>query len=136
MLSVHNSQKLNMYKSLILVVALTFSACHTNSEKTENVKITVADKDSAKKVVSDSSILKTNLSPCINDSLNALANLMSGISDSNAIYNYVQSTGSFKSFSANFNKRWISFDSTRLTNLRTFRENEISKVVKKQTLVA
>lgn len=124
-----------MYKSfiLILLVALTFSACHTNSEKTEEVKIIVSDKDSATQIVSDSSILKTNLSPCINDTLNALANLMSGIADSNVIYNYVQTTGSFKSFSSNFNKRWISFDSTRLTNLRTFRENEISKVVKKQT---
>lgn len=124
-----------MYKSIIsiLIVALTLSACQTNSEKTEHVKTTVTHKDSVAKPSADSLALPTNLTPCKNDSLNALANLMSGIADTNSIYNYVQTTGAFKSFSSNFNKRWMSYDSTRLTNLHTFRENEISKVVKKQT---
>ena len=124
-----------MYKSFIsiLIVALSLSACQTSSEKTEDVKTIVADKDSLVNTISDSLSLTTNLSPCINDSLNALANLMSGIADTNSIYSYVQGAGSFKSFSANFNKRWMSYDSTRLKNLHKFRENEISKVVKKQT---
>lgn len=121
-----------MYKSFIsiLIVALTLSAC--NNPKTEEVKTTVVEKDSSTASV-DTIKEPVNFEACVNDSLNALANLMSGIADANSIYNYVQTTGSFKSFSSNFNKRWMSFDSSRLTNLRTFRENEISKVVKKQT---
>ena len=91
-----------MYKSFIsiLIVALSLSACQTSSEKTEDVKTIVADKDSLVNTISDSLSLTTNLSPCINDSLNALANLMSGIADTNSIYSYVQGAGSFKSFSA------------------------------------
>lgn len=69
----------------------------------------------------------------INDTLNALANIMSGISDTSSIYQYVQNTSDFKSFSKNFDKRWRTYDSTRLMNLRKFKENEISKIVKPQS---
>ncbi len=69
----------------------------------------------------------------INDTLNALANIMSGIADTSSIYKYVQNTSDFKSFSKNFDKRWRTYDSTRLMNLRKFKENEISKIVKPQS---
>ncbi|MES2515264.1 MAG: hypothetical protein V4580_14020 [Bacteroidota bacterium] len=69
----------------------------------------------------------------LNDTLNALANIMSGVSDSNTIYESIQSSSDFKAFSKNFDKRWKTYDSTRLTNLRTFKANEIEKVVKPQS---
>jgi len=78
------------------------------------------------------SMVKTMELP-VNDSLNAIANLMSGIVDDSPIYQYVQSTSDFKMFSKNFDKRWMKYDSTRLMNLKKFKENEISKVVKSQT---
>ncbi|MES2566970.1 MAG: hypothetical protein V4565_08895 [Bacteroidota bacterium] len=68
-----------------------------------------------------------------NDTLNALANIMSGITDTSSIFQYVQSTPDFKSFSKNFDKRWNTYDSARLMNLRKFRDNEISQVVKPQS---
>ena len=122
-----------MYKLffLVLTIALTISSCQTPSDQTESKSKTVLHTDSVANKATDSLALKPML--CANDSLNAISNVMSGIADSSEVYNNVQSTLSFQSFSTNFNKRWMSFDSSRLTNLRTFRENEISKVVKKQT---
>jgi hypothetical protein len=68
----------------------------------------------------------------LNDTLNAIADIMSGITDTSAIYDFVQSSADFKVFSKNFDKRWKTYDSTRLTSLKTFKANEISKVVKPQ----
>lgn len=69
----------------------------------------------------------------INDSLNALVNIIAGISDTSFIYKQIQLSNDFKEFSRNFNTRWKNFDSTRLMNLKKFKENEISKIVKPQT---
>ena len=68
----------------------------------------------------------------LNDTLNAIADIMSGITDTSVVYKFVQSSSDFKAFSKNFDKRWKTYDSTRLTNLRTFKANEIEKVVKPQ----
>ncbi|MBI3520125.1 MAG: hypothetical protein HY062_12335, partial [Bacteroidetes bacterium] len=57
----------------------------------------------------------------------------SGIADTSAIYGFVQQSSDFKAFSKNFDKRWMAYDSSRLTNLRNFKENEISKIVKAQS---
>jgi len=115
----------------VLTIALTISSCQTSSDQTESKPKTVLHKDSVASEAIDSLALKPM--PCANDSLNAIANVMSGIADSSMVYKDVQHSSSFQTFSANFNKRWMSFDSSRLTNLSTFRENEISKVVKKQS---
>jgi hypothetical protein len=36
-------------------------------------------------------------------------------------------------FNKNFNKRWISFDTTRLFDLKQFKTNELSKIIKPQS---
>lgn len=69
----------------------------------------------------------------LNDTLNAVANIMSGMTDTSSVYKFVQSSSDFKAFSKNFDKRWHTYDSTRLTNLRAFKINEIEKVVKPQS---
>ncbi len=69
----------------------------------------------------------------INDTLNALANIISGIADSSSVYKFIQTSHDFKVFSKNFDKRWMQFDTSRLNNLRNFKVNEISKVVKSQS---
>jgi hypothetical protein len=63
----------------------------------------------------------------VNDSLNAIANLMSGIVDDSPIYQYVQSTADFKVFSKNFDKRWMKYDSTRLMNLKNLKKMKFQK---------
>lgn len=118
-------------KLVIVASALLMACSPTKNEKTGELKI-----DSAKveKIVTemnqDTTSKDVPLVACNNDSLNALADLMSGMADSNSVYSDIQDSKDFKAFSQNFDKRWMNFDSSRLTNLRTFRENEISKVVK------
>lgn len=77
--------------------------------------------------------LINNKVSCTNDSLNALANIIAGINDDFANYSFIQNQKDFKLFSTNFNKRWLVFDSSRLANLTSFTENELSKLVKQET---
>ncbi len=117
----------------ILLISILFGCSPTPSEKTGDLKRdTTLPEIVVEKVKNDSLEKLAELRPCVNDSLNAIADIMSGIADSNSVYDYIQSSSDFKAFNKNFDKRWMSFDSSRLTNLRTFKENEISKIVKTQ----
>ncbi len=115
----------------IILLSIVLAACSTPEEKTGELKIDTAKVKKVVKEMTNDSVKKPEpLIACSNDSLNAIADLMSGLTDSNSVYADIQSSSDFKAFSRNFDKRWMKFDSTRLTNLRTFRENELSQVVK------
>ncbi len=121
------SLKLAAILSVIGSVACTPSS----NEKTGEL---IIDSAKVEKVVQemtkDTLVKEEPLQACANDSLNSLADLMAGIADSNSVYGEIQASSDFKAFSQNFDKRWMNFDSTRLTNLRTFRDNELANVVK------
>lgn len=121
--------------SAAILVAYVLTGCSPSSTvKTGELKQdTVVPQIVIEKERNDSIESAQHIVIKTNDTLNALANIMSGIADTSSIYQYVQNTADFKSFSKNFDKRWNTYDSTRLINLRKFRENEISKVVKPQT---
>jgi hypothetical protein len=121
--------------SLVLGVLVLLIRCASSSAE-KNIEL---QKDSIKpnlvieKEAEDSLKLVNAIEVPINDTLNAVANIMSGITDSSSVYNFIQNSSDFKIFSKNFDKRWMAFDSSRLTNLRNFKVNEISKVVKAQS---
>jgi len=120
--------------SVFVITACVIGCSPTSTEKTgELKKDTIMPQIVVEKERKDSveSVIVPEL--MINDTLNALADIMSGITDTSSIYKYVQNTPDFRSFSKNFDKRWKTYDSTRLMNLRKFKENEISKVVKPQS---
>lgn len=122
------STKLN----LIVLLSASLMACTPSS--TEKTGELLLDTAKAVKVVenmlADTTSKEVPLTACENDSLNSIANLMSGISDSNSVFAGIQASSDFQAFSKNFDKRWMNFDSSRLTSLRTFRENELAKIVK------
>ncbi|MCF8423773.1 MAG: hypothetical protein K9H41_05470 [Bacteroidia bacterium] len=125
-----------LIKAILCASTLAFvvGCSSTASEKTSELKkdtINNESEDSKGTVDSLQEINAISTAP-INDTLNAIANIMSGIADSSSIYKFIQATSDFKLFSKNFDKRWMAFDSSRLTNLRNFKANEISKVVKIQ----
>jgi hypothetical protein len=126
-----------MLKQISLLVAVVLFVVGCSSSASENHTEVKKDTTKVEEVVetplNDSLQMAKTLEVMTNDSLNAIANIMSGIVDSSKVYQYVQSTADFKVFSKNFDKRWMKYDSTRLMNLRKFKENEISKVVKPQT---
>lgn len=121
--------------SLLIAVVLFIVGCSssTSENHTEVKKDSIKVEQVAETLVDDSLQMAKTMQLPINDSLNAIANIMSGIVDESPIYQYVQSTADFKAFSKNFDRRWMKYDSTRLINLKKFRDNEISKVVKPQT---
>lgn len=114
----------------LICIAVVLSACSEDTTQKETVvkKDTVVVKQSV-----DSSDVKEPETLCTNDSLNAMADIMSGITDSNSIFKHIQFSTDFRNFHKTFDKRWQTFDSARLTNLKQFREQELSKIVKKQT---
>jgi hypothetical protein len=118
---------------LLVLMVFAFGCNSSTSEKTTVVKNDSMNTETENvSVISDSMQLAKTALP-INDTLNAIANIMSGITDENLIYKVIQTSNDFKVFSKNFDKRWKTYDSTRLTNLRSFKVNEISKIVKPQT---
>ena len=123
-----------MIKTLVACSGLVLMACSSTNHEKETHLLT--DSSSAKEApstsVNDSLHTTTYTTNCHNDSLNAVADIMSGIADSNSVLGYIQTSTDFKVFSKNFDKRWMSFDSSRLSNLRKFKDAEISKIVKTQ----
>lgn len=122
-----------MFKRLVIIsLGATLFSCNSENEHKEDkiVKDTIVKIEEPK---ADTLEIKEIESVCLNDSLNALANVISGITDSSNIYGFVKTSPAFKSFSKNFDRRWMIYDTSRLLLLRNFRANEISKVVKRQT---
>ena len=116
--------------SLILMIIAT--SCNTTSDKKEEVKKTDTVVTQVKQIDSVK-VEEPVLVACSNDSLNAVTNIMSGITDTSLVaFKYIQTSNDYKIFSATFNKRWLGFDSSRLQALQLFREQELSKIVKKQ----
>lgn len=65
---------------------------------------------------------------CINDSLNQLANLIAGnkSNDSSVLANFFRNK-TFVKHNASFQQKWENFQKTRLQNLISFQQNEITK---------
>lgn len=130
-----NKNKKNMIKTFTVFSGLVLIACSSSNNEKGNQLL--KDSSIVKEVPltqkNDSILTTTNITTnCVNDSLNAVANIMSGITDSNSTLDFIQKSNDFKVFSKNFDKRWMAFDSSRLNNLRKFKETEISKIVKTQ----
>ena len=116
-------------KLILGICSTVLIACNTSTTET---KTQTTDKKDTVTTPTKDSVKAETATNCANDSLNAVANIMSGISDSNSLFKDIQSSSDFKVFSKNFDKRWMSFDSSRLSNLRKFKDEEISKIVKTQ----
>lgn len=122
-----------MLKKLGLAVSLSVLLISCSTETEHKEVIAVKDTVVKEEPKVDSNKIEAPTKVCVNDSLNALANIMSGITDTVNVLKFVKESVAFRSFSKSFDKRWLTYDSTRLTLLRNFRANEISKVVKKQS---
>ncbi len=121
-----------MIKQLLLLIfiSIVLLSCNNN----EQTKTIITVNDTVISQITDSSETNKILQNCINDSLSAITNIMSGISDTNLIaYNYIQHTKDYIAFNKNFDNRWVNFDSSRLNTLRDFREQELAKNVTTQT---
>lgn len=123
-------------KLILGICSTALIACNTSTSSVQDTSTsetqTTVKKDTVVIPTIDSVKVETSTTNCTNDSLNAVANIMSGISDSNPLFKDIQSSTDFKVFSKNFDKRWMAFDSSRLSNLRKFKDEEISKIVKTQ----
>ncbi|PBQ31259.1 hypothetical protein CNR22_05600 [Sphingobacteriaceae bacterium] len=66
----------------------------------------------------------------INDSLNAVAELIAGIYPPGKMFSGTTENQHYKNFSDDFSKRWNNFDSTRMQKLLEFRNKELMVEIK------
>ena len=121
-----------MFKNLAIVsIGILLFSCSTETEHKQEtiVKDTIVRNEQSK---IDSTNVLEQTQRCANDSLNSMADIISGISDSSDILKFVKITPAFRSFSKSFDKRWMAYDSSRLSRLKKIRKKEISKFFKKQ----
>lgn len=110
-----------------LFLALLLAGC--TSEGVRQASEKPASKDSLAVVAVQKEELPAPL-PAINDSLNAIAKLITGTCSDCPAYKAVTGSKHYTEFSAAFSKRWHEFDSTRIQQLKGFRENELAKEIK------
>lgn len=113
----------------LFLTLLVFNSCtndvsdkNTNKPKADTVKFTKVDEDTVSTVKLEEITL-----PPINDTLNNLANFISGNSDFNfTMFSEFRKKPGFTNFSSQFSKRWISFDSTKLLPIKNFVSSEFA----------
>ncbi|MCC6181601.1 MAG: hypothetical protein IT237_07190 [Bacteroidia bacterium] len=123
-------------KQFITIMSLCcLCACTTeqSQQQIDNKATTTQASEVKDSIVVKEELPETKKSFEIDDSLNALANIISGIDDDNNMFDFVKKSEDFKDFSKSFSKRWKSYDTTRIARLKNFRENEISKIVSNQS---
>jgi len=72
--------------------------------------------------------------PAVNDSLNAIAQLIAG-TYSGELFKQIRENKHYLEFSTDFSKRWGDYDSARIMKLSEFRNDQLSKVVEPQPLL-
>jgi hypothetical protein len=131
----HNFKTLTfaaMTKYLILLLLL--GACSTNQTHESNKAAElepVVKIDSAQQIIDTVNVSEKISLPQINDSLNAIAQVISG-SYSGSLYSEITASKSYNDFSEAFTKRWNDFDSSRIQLLTQFRENELDKNIQSE----
>lgn len=110
------------------LVAVFLCACNSHAPEKKAAEAPVKQDTAAAAPQSEPALPAADVK--INDTLNSIAEIIAGMPGSNNVYGYVTETSAFANFSKTFNKRWDSFDSSRLARLEEFRDNEVSKAVK------
>lgn len=120
----------SIIKTLAVLFITGFISCSNNTPAEVTTtgetpkKDTVAVKDTIAVVETPESVFI----PCTSDSMKELAMLISGVKptgESKHLSKFFNSSD-FKSFADNFDKKWASFDTSRMKLLKTFRENELA----------
>ncbi len=63
----------------------------------------------------------------INDTLNSIAQIIAGNFAEGNLFSYLNENKDYQNFSQVFNKRWVSFDTTRLQQLKQFESEKLAK---------
>ena len=120
--------KLSLFIKLIVITFIVSLLSCDN--KTEKVDTKIVQKDTIKPIIKDTLVpdIKEVKVPKINDTLNELANLISGNKNFDfQAFKKFSNQKSFVSFSNDFTKRWKKFDSTRLNVIKTFADSILVK---------
>ncbi|MCC6371223.1 MAG: hypothetical protein IT236_09485 [Bacteroidia bacterium] len=120
-----------MFKYLIpLGLLVACSPSNTNSPSNHQA----ITQDSALKIESKTdTLVKSEQKPAaINDSLNTMAQLIAGTWNEGKIYNNIGTGTIYQSYATNFSKRWLSYDSTRVSTLTEFRNKELLERFKEE----
>lgn len=111
------------------LAAAMLCACNTHAPESKSAEAPVKH-DTASAMLAKNEPAPPVADVKINDTLNSIAEIVAGVPGPGNVYGYVTETSAFANFSKTFNRRWDSFDSSRLAKLQEFRDSEVSRVVK------
>lgn len=120
---------------LSIFIFTILCSCQNNTvtqAQTNIVKDTLKPSQPQEESIKDSLSQETAITYQINDTLNSIASIIAGNKENHSVYSFISDSKAFLSFSKNFEKRWIGFDSSRIQKLNKFREEVIAKEVKSQ----
>ena len=107
------------------VLLLLLAGCTSKEERDQSLNRNLKDS-----IVSDSGKNSSLPELKINDSLNAVAQLIAGTYPKGLLYSNITENKNYNEFSSDFSKRWSNFDSTRIRKLNEFRNKELSTEIK------
>lgn len=115
---------IKLFSTLLLVAA--FSGCETETKKETKEQPVKDTLQKTEPVASNTSETVTAL-PAVSDTLNDLANFISGnTSHDYKLFSEYRKKPGFTNFGAQFSKRWVSFDSTKLLPIKNFVSTEFA----------
>ncbi|MDI9340359.1 MAG: hypothetical protein QM534_07270 [Sediminibacterium sp.] len=113
---------------------LLFMACQTNTAKDTTASEEVHPQETKDTTTKDTTALpvtaETNAT--VNDSLNDLAAVIAGMTEHSTFYPATTGSSAYQQYYKTFNTRWQSFDSSRISKLKTFQSGELKTVVPHQ----
>jgi len=112
-----------MAKYFFLLLLLV--GCTSKEDKNQNLKH--SSKDS---LVTNTIKIPSTSEQKINDSLNAVAQIIAGTYPKGQLYSNITANKNYSEFSTDFSKRWSAFDSTRIRKLNEFRDKELVAEIK------
>jgi hypothetical protein len=119
-----------MFKYLVPLVLLC--SCSTSSKKSDTASTNkIGDSITNVSVIVDS--ISEPPQPILNDTLEAMANLLGGTWKEGQLFSDMAGTHAYKKFSENFSKRWQDYDSARIKTLREFRNKVLTEKFKDST---
>ncbi len=123
------------HRSIILLTSIIMLSCGTEPILESKVDESKHDTTVVANITIDSTATEPTTPLRTNDTLNELANFIGGNSGYNYTYfkSFTAKPG-FAAFTSNFEKRWNSFDSSKLTPIKNFVQNEFRSKVNSKNI--
>lgn len=112
-----------------LVSGILISCNNAEKKMPESTSEVVKESDTLRRPEKKDPAPDTPGSAKVSDTLDAIAGIIAGVTSDSRVFDFVRTSPDFSNYAKTAEKRWASYDSSRLEKLRGFSANELSKIV-------